>query len=1198
LSIADLVLSRLEGRRVLVPHVDGALRAYLAACLVRAKKQVVLIAKNLGDAEELHRDLAFLLGVRAEDSAPAGLLLVADEERSPYEEHSPDQRMVIDRLGALYRLSREPERTRAVITTPHALARKQVPPELFAAGDYLVARERVDRDRLLGKLVASGYNSVSIVEDPGTFCVRGGIIDVYSPYLPRPIRIDLFGDEIESLRTFDPATQRNLDELEDAVLLPAREIVLSDEVIGRSTGALDQLGDELGVPSKKLRSIKEDVQNRIHFFGIESLLPLFHDHLASLDAYLPRGENVAYLSESDEAIEAASAEIHANAELGYAEATHHHRLALRPETHLADALAVLDRGRSASLRVDLPALVSGKAPAPIVTLEAEDTRNLRAEILKATKAHDEDGSDMLAPVTDRLRRFRNDGYVTLLVAHTRGQAERLKSLLVPKGVEVRLYNKPLKLSDLPGGSAAEEQRSPFRERSVHAWIVLGEITHGFVLPAGRIAILSEEEIFGQRTKSKKRRAKSSAAFVSDLADLKVGDFVVHIDHGVGKYHGIVRLAVNGVDGDFLHLEYKDGDKLYLPVHRLALIQKFASAEDGRNPPLSKLGSQTWISTKKKVKDTLLKMAAELLRLYAARATQKGFRYPPPNEDYTRFEAEFAFEPTPDQQKAIDDVLSDLTRDFPMDRLICGDVGYGKTEVAMRGAMMATLAKKQVAVLVPTTVLAAQHYHVMSERFANFPVRIGVVSRFSSSEEQKKTLSDLAAGNLDIIVGTHRLLSKDVRYQDLGMVIIDEEHRFGVKHKEQLKKLRAQVHVLTMSATPIPRTMHMGMMGVRDLSIIATPPEDRLAVKTEVHKFSEEVIREAVLQEIRRGGQCFVVHNRVDTIESFKHMLEKLVPESRIIVGHGQMDEDLLEKVMVDFMAKQYNVLLSTTIIESGIDIPNANTIIVNRADRLGLAQLYQLRGRVGRGRQRGFAHLLIPPGNMSPDAKKRIAVIQRFTELGAGFKIASHDLEIRGAGNILGKEQSGTISAVGFEMYQALLAEAIEELKGVSHRTLKEPEVNVPVSALIPDNYVPPPSERLSYYQRLNRANDDESTYNILQEIADLYGTPPAEVENMASLMLVKQRLSRLGALTLDFGAETKSMPARVVLRFDPEEVKLSPADLVKYVEKGRGRRKLVPDGRVMINLTRFDDPREILQQAKDILDELILFGLNAKGAS
>lgn len=1191
-------LSATPTRPLLVPRVNSAGRAFLAAELMRAGLRPVLIADDERDAESLYRDLAFVSGTTDDLAGAQGLLFLGDDGKSPYEEYSPDAKSVMERIAALYRLSQEPKDVRAVVVSPGALVRRQVPPSLWKDGiDYLVAGQSVDRERLLQNLVARGYNSVKQVEDPGTFSVRGGIIDVYSPYLPKPYRLDLFGDEIESIRLFDPGSQRTERDLEDAVLLPAREVVFGEGTARRVKAAVRALADEHNVPSRHLGSIEDDLEHEIFFFGIECLLPLFYqEELVPLDVYLPRGPEVVYLLGDREPIEAGLAETEAHLEAAYHHTVAHHRLAVPPRAHAADGVTVLESVLSASKTIELPELVVGRTEAggrPPLELRFETTSGLRQEIIRAAKESTESDADTLAPLTRRLKKWRSEGLSNVVVASTRGQAERLKSLLEPKGLTVRLRTQALDLAELEPPAGKTDDRlaaGTLRDKSVHLWLVIGDISGGFVLPEGRLALVSEEEIFGQRIKRERRRAAAAKGFVSDLADLKPGDFVVHLDYGIGLYHGMTKLAVNGVDADFLHVEYKGGDKLYLPVHRLRLLQKYAGAEEGKKPNLSKLGTQTWATTKAKVKDTLLKMAAELLRLYAMRAHMEGYALPPPDERYTRFEAEFAFEPTPDQAKAIRDVIADLGKTQPMDRVICGDVGYGKTEVAMRGAMLTVFGGKQVAVLVPTTVLAAQHHQVFSERLGPFGARVGIVSRFQTSEEIKKSLGLLKDGQLDVLVGTHRLLSQDVKWKDLGLLVIDEEHRFGVKHKEALKKLRAKVHVLTMSATPIPRTMHMGLMGVRDMSVIATPPTDRLAVKTEVHKFSEELIREGIVNELRRGGQCFVVHNRVASIDAFRRFLEKLVPEARIVVGHGQMEEDRLEKVMVDFMNREYNVLLSTTIIESGIDIPNANTIIVNRADRMGLAQLYQLRGRVGRSKARGFAYLFIPSGNLTKDAKKRMAVIQRFTELGSGFKIATHDLEIRGAGNILGKEQSGSIAQVGFEVFQQLLAEAVDELKGAHTLSFRDAEVQVPVPALIPENYVPPPGERLAYYQRFNKAETDEATYDLLQEIADLYGTPPPELENLATLMMVKQRLLRIGGKALDFGAETKNMPPRIVLRFDEtsEEI-IAPDRLVAYVGKRPNDRKMIPDGRLMVSLSPYEDIREILTQSKDILDELII---------
>jgi transcription-repair coupling factor (superfamily II helicase) len=1071
-------LDRAPRRTALLPHVDDPVRAYLAACLVREGRLPVVVAAGLDDAEDLHRDLAFLLGVRVEDAASEGLLLLADDERSPYEEYSPDQRVVMDRLNALYRLHHARDRVRAVVVTPHALTRRHVPPALFSAGDYLVSRERIDREKLLSNLVASGYNSVSTVEDPGTFSVRGGIIDIYSPHLPRPVRVDLFGDEIESLRTFDPATQRTVEELEDATILPARELVFTPAVTKHALAKIEAMAEEVNLPSKKLRAIQDDLGSKIHFFGIEALLPIFHpDGLVSLDAYLPKGKDVVLVLGEREPLEEKLGQLLDEAKAGYAASLHRHQLSLPPAAHLADGLEVLATLSASSAVLETPSLVVGKRTAespPSIALPVEDTRGIRAEMLKSSRQ--EHGEDMLQPVTERLRRWRGDGYVNLLVAHTRGQAERLKSLLTGKGLQVRMLKGALSFDDLPGGTPAQEARSPFSDRSVHAWIILGDISHGFVVPAGRLAILSEEEIFGQRTKTRKtRRAPPSGAFVSDLAELRPGDFVVHIDHGIGKYHGIVRIPVNGVDSDFLHLEYKNGDKLYLPVHRLRLIQKFASAEDGKNPQVSLLGSQTWISTKAKVKDTLLKMAAELLRLYAVRRPggPRASRRPTRCTSSSRPSSPTSPRPTSRRPSTTSCTGSQHLPHGPPDLRRRGlrqdrggdarrhDGGGGQEAGGGAGTHHRAGGPALSRVQRALRQLPGAHRH-----------RLALPER----REQKRTSTDAAAGNLDIIIGTHRLLSKDVNVQGRGDPVIDEEHRFGVKHKEQLKKYRTNVHVLTMSATPIPRTMHMGMMGVRDLSVIATPPVDRLSVKTEVHKFSEEVIRDAVLQEIRRGGQCFVVHNRVASIDAFARMLEKLVPECRIIVGHGQMDEDQLEKVMVDFMNKHYNVLLSTTIIESGIDIANANTIIVNRADKMGLAQLYQLQGRVGRE---------VPCAASATSSSRR--AMSRPTRASVSPCCSASPSWARASRSPPRTWRSAAPATSSVSSSRArsrrwasrctrrCWPRPIEELKGSGPQVPQGAGGAGPRHCAHPGQLHPGPSERLSYYQRFNRAESTRS---------------------------------------------------------------------------------------------------------------------------
>lgn len=1178
MTAAQRLLEQLAGAEtVTVPGLPRPVRAALAAELVERKRLPVLIAEDAEDAEALHLDLCFLLGVDPERAADRGIVFFGADEKSPYEEYSPDARTVMERIHTLHRLAKERARLTAVVLSPGAIVRRHVPPTFFGRfSEWLVVGEEIDREQLVQKLIRAGYNRVSSVEDPGTFSVRGGIIDVFSPSVSRPIRIDLFGDEIESLHLFDPATHRNVHDLEDATLLPAREIAFCPETVAAARIDIESLAERGTAPTRRVNAVLDDLDSGIHFFGIEAFLPVFHPGgLVGADAYLPRGDDVVVLlGEQDKLIEHGDA-TWADARIAYERALANNRLALPPEAHLADVSEVLRSALSGRRQIRVPAVPIGGGP--VLRLEAEPVTGLRQEILRATRVRgEEEEEDVLAPLTDRLRRWSADGLSSYLVCQTRGQAERLRQMLGGRDVSVRLETEPFSL-----------ERAPGHDPKIEARIVLGELSSGFVFRELGLAFVPEDEIFGARMKKRRQRRPAAGEFVSDLADLAAGDYVVHVDYGVGLYQGLTKLVVDGVAADYLHIEYRGAEKLYLPVSRLRLIQKYVGAQEGRAPPLDKLGSSAWATTKKKVKDHLLRMAAELLRLYASRQAVEGYAFPPPDESFAQFEAEFEHEPTPDQARAIEDVVRDLQRSAPMDRLICGDVGYGKTEVAMRATMMAVVAGRQTAVLVPTTVLAAQHFQTFSKRFENFGVNIALVSRFRSAEENRESLRRLAEGKIDIVIGTHRLLGKEVSFQRLGLLVIDEEHRFGVSHKERLKKYRSTVHVLAMSATPIPRTLHMGFMGVRDMSMIATPPEDRLAVKVEVHRFSEEILQESLIREIRRGGQAFVVHDRVSSIEPYARLIERLVPEARVAVGHGQMDQERLEKVMVDFMNKEFNVLLCTTIVESGIDIPNANTIVVNRADNLGLAQLYQLKGRVGRARARGYCYFLIPSGNLGPKAKKRIAVLQRFTELGAGFKVASQDMEIRGAGNLLGQQQSGNITKVGFDMYQALLQEAVAELKGKAKSDLREPELQLPVTALIPDAFIPEAADRLGFYRRLNDAETDEEAYDILQEMGDLYGHPPVEVENLVQLLRVKRRAAALSVLAIDYGPGSKTMGPRIVLRFDQGR-RPDPNRLAAFVANDKDRRKLVPDGRLVLVLDPFEQMEEVLELSLGLLDQLI----------
>jgi transcription-repair coupling factor (superfamily II helicase) len=738
-----------------------------------------------------------------------------------------------------------------------------------------------------------------------------------------------------------------------------------------------------------------------------------------------------------------------------------------------------------------------------------------------------------------IRRLRDEGETTLFVAATPGRAERTIELLK----EYDIFAIPVE--------RAEDARY------AAVLVAIGGLSRGFRLPDAGLQIYAEADVFEEERRAPERRRSASKAFLSDLRDLKIGDFVVHIDHGIGMFVGLKQIGVGDATQEFLELRYAGEDKLFVPVERLDLVQKYTGAT---KPPIDRLGGTSWERAKTKVKKAMRDMAEELLKLYAARKAVPGHAFSPDSHWQQEFEDAFEYELTPDQQTAVADIKRDMESPTPMDRLLCGDVGYGKTEVAMRAAFKAVMDGKQVAVLAPTTVLAFQHQKTLRERFAGFPVRTEMVSRFRSKAEQKEALNDLAAGKVDIIVGTHRLLSNDVEFRDLGLLVVDEEQRFGVAHKEKIKQLKKKVDVLTMSATPIPRTLNMSLVGIRDMSIIETPPKDRLSIQTNVVKFDQQVIGRAIRSELERGGQVYFVHNRVESIFSIGHLVQRLVPEARIVVGHGQMEEEALERAMLDFVARKFDILLATTIVENGLDIPNANTIIINRADRYGLSQLYQLRGRVGRSDRPAYAYLLIPPeDNLSPIAKKRLAAIKEFSDLGSGFRVAALDLEIRGAGNLLGGEQSGQIDTVGFEMYMKLLEQTVKELKGEELEDDARATVNLRVDLRIDDAYVPDMNQRLMLYRKVAAARREEEIDRVLEEASDRYGPLPDSVLNLADYGRIRVMADRLGLEAIDREGRL------VVLKFRPQ-AKVEPVRLVALVRQ-RPELALVPPSALRLTL-------------------------------
>jgi len=821
-----------------------------------------------------------------------------------------------------------------------------------------------------------------------------------------------------------------------------------------------------------------------------------------------------------------------------------------------DAAAQIESGRV--IIIPQLAVADVTTSGEVIPLDTQENTDLRVDLSS-------DSERVLKPLVTRLNGWLEERLRVIVVCHQRGQAQRLYELLSH-------YPLPLTVSDRP--FPAERERDDGKVD-----VVIGDLSRGFRFPEGRLVVIAEEEIFGRRQKRRGVSELRKKQIMTSLAELKPGDYMVHLDHGIGIYRGLQHISLSGCAGDFLLLEYAGGDKLYLPVDRLNLVQRYVGAE-GLEPRVDKLGGIAWEKAKGKARAAVQEMAGELLQIYAARQLHEGHAFSPPDDLYREFEASFAYEETSDQLAAITDVIGDMTSPKPMDRLVCGDVGYGKTEVAMRGAFKAVMDGKQVAVLVPTTVLAQQHLETFRGRLDAYPVTVEMLSRFRTPKEQKEILERVKKGAVDIVIGTHRLLQSDVTFKDLGLLIVDEEQRFGVTHKEKLKKYKAVVDILTLTATPIPRTLYMSMMGIRDLSIIDTPPVDRLAVKTFVARNSDDLIREAVMRELRRGGQVFFVHNRVQSIMNWAEHLRRIVPEAKIAVGHGQMDESELEKVMLGFMHGETNLLLCTTIIESGLDIPNANTLIVDRADTFGLAQLYQLRGRVGRSKQRAYAYLLIPgEGAISSDARERLKIIQELTELGAGFRLATHDLEIRGAGDILGAKQSGNIAAVGFDLYTELLEEAIEHLKGEERVVRVEPEINLRIPAFIPEEYVRDPNQRLIIYKKLTQSCSEDEVDEVMAELVDRFGKLPLAATYLLDVMKLRLHFKRLLVTMAEFDGR------RLLLTFH-QKTPVPPDTIIGLIRTAPKRYQFTPDFRLLAELAE-TSVEGVLAEARNLLKRL-----------
>ena len=1184
--LADVTARQQNAARVDVAGVRGAADAVVLATLARASGPVLAVTSDLDAALRLAQDTRFFMGQRAresdEDMADADdVLVLATSDSSPYADVNPDRRAAMNRMATLAHLAADrPYRVLVVAAT--ALARKVVPPEVVRAHTHqVVVAADLDRDALTRSLVEGGYIRVPIVEDPGSFAVRGSLLDVWPPGVARPARIELDGDFVLSIKPFDANTQTTVAEsLAELWLPPARETLLSAECVARARAHVLQLADAVDWPTTKTRVLTEDVMTGRAFFGADGYLPAYYETLTSLGTYLPPSMTCVLASPS-ETMRAIEAEVLRTREDAQAKLGEPH---FPPEAFIEDEAQIEKELAKHHVVTFSRAPVTGEGAGLGVYEVTRDPIHLAAlehdDLTRAVKSarSSKQRASTLAPVARRVKHWRSNGLRVFLTARARTQAERLQGLLQHLGVRCRVRTDAFDPSWLT---------EPHRSDEEDAQIVVGPLGRGVVMPGEGFAIVTEEEVFGGRAhRARERKVKDAARpFLEDLRSLAVGDYVVHVEHGIGRYAGLVHKNVGSLTVDLLVVEYAVGDKLYLPVYRLNQIQKYSGGEAGE-PKIDRLGGATFSKTKARVRKAVRQMADDLLRLYAERKAEVGEALEPADDDYRAFEATFTFDETDDQARAIDDVNRDLETPRPMDRLVCGDVGFGKTEVAIRAAFRVAISGKQVAVLCPTTVLAQQHLRTFEARMQDYPITVRVLSRFQTSKEQDEILRGVKEGKVEILIGTHRLLSKDVHFESLGLLVVDEEQRFGVTHKERIKVMRTKVDVLTLSATPIPRTLQMAVTGLRDLSLITTPPIDRRAVRTFVTRMDDQVLREAIGRELSRGGQVFYVYNRVEGLYEKAQRIQELFPSARIAVAHGQMSgkgkresgEGALEKTMLDFVEGRFDILVATAIVESGLDIPRANTIVIDRADLFGLAQLYQLRGRVGRAKERAYCYLIVPPANaITDEARARIDALERHTDLGSGFKIASLDLELRGAGDLLGAEQSGNVASVGLDLFCQMLDEAVHELRGEPVEHEVDPDLSFDVSAFLPDDYVSDVGLRLSLYKRLACAIDENHVGELATEMEDRFGAPPAEAACLVRLMTVKCGLRRLRVL----GCEATSKLVTLHLR---EDTPLDSAKVLELVRAPKSAYKLTPDMRLS---RRFDGTENGLSNCEAMVADL-----------
>lgn len=1052
---------------------------------------------------------------------------------SSYENFRESPETNFERLQTLYELSDRPisnSHPTFILTNSVALSQKVLnKKELQKLKIKISKSQTIERDELIHSLKAVGYLQDELAQDAGFFSVRGFLLDVFPPYSENPIRIEFFGDEVVSIREFDSETQRSLNEIGDLEILPCREIHLSKSNYPQVKQELKDLGDSLGIAKEDREQLLWQIENQREVVQTRLLLPAFSSELTGLVGYLPKDLPVASvdleqsLSEFESAYAREASEYSEQKKLAYSP-DHLHE---NPKNFL----------QAATIKIDQRLTASGTSY-QVLTHE-----ELRQSLVQAKN---------FKPLRDLILQLRDEGQEIHLVFKNEKKMEALKDSL---------------------DEAAQLVQWDF-----------GEIFSSFSSNTFKRAFLNEKDIFGTKRKRPLSNQNVSAAeFLREFSDLKEGDYIVHEVHGVGCFKGLIKLKLAQVESEFVLIEYLDEDKLYLPIYRIDQISRYLSGDGVAEPRLDRLGSQNFQKKRTKAREDILKIAHELMEVAAKRKTEVLDRQRVDEETYQKFCESFPFLLTPDQEKAVQEIHKDLESNHPMDRLICGDVGFGKTEVALRAAFLRVLQGKQVAVLAPTTLLVEQHFRNFFKRIHPFGMKIERMSRFVSSSEQKKISERIKSGDIQLIVGTHRLLQSDITFKDLGMLIIDEEQRFGVKHKEKIKKLRSHLDVLTLSATPIPRTLQMSIVGIRDLSLIVSPPDNREAVETRVASFDPHLLHDAAKRELERGGQILFVHNRVKSIQSVYEKLVDAFPKCKIAIGHGQMPEDELEDIMIGFVEHRYDVLLATSIIENGIDIPNANTLFVDRADQFGLADLYQLRGRVGRGNRRAFAYFLIHEGKpITMEASKRLQVIQSCTELGSGFRVATHDLEIRGSGNLLGEAQSGVISEIGLELYNQMLHETLSELRNDSRQKIRLPELNSSYSAYLPETYIPDIPVRISSYRRLNQIDSLQELLNFEDEFLDRFGLYPPEVDNLCQLTRIKLMAAGLRAKSVDVS------PGKLGLEFDENSV-LEPDQVIRILNK---QTTLDPKGKLIFQFESAASDSKLIQNTKFERPELYDFDI------